>query len=90
MMESSRRSSSLTASNASQIAHKKRFTWAELLERVFAVDVLRCPRCGSRRRMIAMITDPATIQRILSHLRLPTKPLPIAPARPPPQAQFGW
>jgi len=40
--------------------------------------------------MIAMITDPATIQRILSHLRLPTEPLPIAPARPPPQAQFGW
>ena len=29
------------------------FTWAEHLQRVFAVDVLRCPRCGDRRRAIA-------------------------------------
>jgi len=36
--------------------------------------------------MISMITDPATLRRILAHLKLPTEPLPIAPPRAPPHA----
>src|SRR5262249_49247226 len=31
---------------------------AELLQKVFAVDVFRCDRCGGRRRILAAITDP--------------------------------
>jgi hypothetical protein len=31
--------------------------------------------------MIATITDPAIVRRILLHLKLPPDPLPIAPAR---------
>jgi hypothetical protein len=60
---------------------RRYFSWAELLLRVFSEDVLVCPRCRSRRHMIAMITDPATIRRFLLHLKLPPDPLPIAPAR---------
>jgi len=67
-----------------------RFSWADLLKRVFAKDVLKCPRCGSRRHMLAAISDGRTIRRILAHLGLPTEPLPIAPAREPPQAEFAW
>ncbi|MFT5433102.1 MAG: hypothetical protein ACI9OJ_003807, partial [Myxococcota bacterium] len=31
--------------------------WAELLQRVFLVDILECP-CGGRLRIIAVITRP--------------------------------
>ncbi|MHC4945656.1 MAG: transposase [Planctomycetota bacterium] len=34
----------------------RRYTWAELLKRVFKVDVLHCPFCKGRRRLIAFIT----------------------------------
>ncbi|MGK0205423.1 MAG: hypothetical protein ACI9S9_004513, partial [Planctomycetota bacterium] len=32
--------------------------WAELLRRVYAVDILTCPRCGGVRRLLAAIQDP--------------------------------
>jgi hypothetical protein len=40
--------------------------------------------------MLAAITDALAIRRILAHLGLPTEPLPIAPAREPPQQVFAW
>ena len=43
--------------------------WAELLRRIFEVDPLACPRCGTEMRIVAFITDPTTIDRILEHLR---------------------
>ncbi len=63
--------------------------WADLLRRVFEVDVLVCP-CGGRRRMTAMITQPPTIRRILSHLGLQTTGPSLAPARPPPEPVFAF
>ena len=62
-----------------------RYSWTDLLRRVFGIDVLRCPACGSRRRLIALITDPGVVRRILRHLELPSEPPPVAAARPPPQ-----
>ncbi len=52
--------------------------------RVSAKDVLASLRCGSRRHMLAAITDGLVIRRILMHLGLPTEPPPVAPARGPP------
>ena len=40
--------------------------WAELLRRVFAVDVLRCDRCGGRRRLIATVMRPSAVRAILA------------------------
>jgi len=40
------------------------------LQRVFAVDVLKCPMCDSRRRWVAVITEPDATHRILEHLGL--------------------
>jgi hypothetical protein len=51
-------------------APPRRWRWAELLRRVFAVDVLACPSCGGRMRVIATIDDPEVVQRILTHLDL--------------------
>jgi len=43
--------------------------WAELIRRVYEVDPLVGPRCGSEMRVIGFITQPALIDRILDHLR---------------------
>jgi hypothetical protein len=59
-----------------------RIDWASLLKRTYLEDVLACP-CGGRRRIIADISEPDVIVAILTHLRLPTEPPPIARARGP-------
>ncbi len=67
-----------------------KYSWSELMARVFSVDVLRCHLCGSRRRWIAAVTEPDVTRKILEHLGLPsTLPTP-APARPPPQLEFAY
>ena len=74
---------------ADPCAKAKRQSWAELLQRTFAVDVLRCPTCGGRRHRVATLTDPLVARRILKHLRLRAEPPPLAPARPEPQLRFA-
>lgn len=44
-------------------------TWAQLLTRTFAFDVLHCEKCGGRARVVAAITERAIIDKILTHLR---------------------
>ena len=78
------------ASSGSASRPCAKYSWSELMSRVFSVDVLSCPICGSRRRWIAAITEAEVIARILEHLGLPsTLPTP-APARPPPQLEFAY
>ena len=50
----------------------------------FGFDVLACPRCGGRLRLIALIEEAAVIERILRHLGLPTAIPEPRPARAPP------
>jgi hypothetical protein len=57
--------------------------WAELIRRVYEVDPLVCPRCGSEMRVIGFITQPALIDRILDHIQRRDK----IPRPPPPCAQ---
>ena len=54
------------------------------MQRVFGVDVLLCPWCGGRRRLLEFIVEPSALGRILRHLGLPEEPPPTAPARAPP------
>lgn len=37
--------------------------WAQLMQRSFGFDVLACPRCGGRLRLLALIEDPRVIRR---------------------------
>jgi hypothetical protein len=61
--------------DGSDCAHQaKRLDWARLLKRVFAIDVLECPKCGSDMQRIAFITAPEAIQKILDHLERATGP----------------
>jgi len=61
-------------------ATRRRYRWAELLQRVFEVDALRCPRCSSTLRLIAAIEDPAVARKILECLKLPARSPPVEPA----------
>jgi hypothetical protein len=36
--------------------------------RAFALDLLACPQCGGRLRLIATLQDPAVIRKLLAHL----------------------
>ena len=60
---------------------RSRLPWAELLRRVFALDVLVCGRCGGPMAVVAYITEAAVVGKILTHLGLPTTPPPVSPAR---------
>jgi len=41
-----------------------RVPWADLLKKVFAIDVLACPECGGRPRLIAFVAESAVAKRI--------------------------
>jgi hypothetical protein len=60
----------------------RRLAWAGLLQRVFAVDVLECPRCGGPMRLLATIHPPDVTQAILGCLELPSRAPPTAAAAP--------
>jgi hypothetical protein len=46
----------------------RRRRWAELLRRVFQVEVEVCPRCGGAARIVGFVTEPGVAGRILAHL----------------------
>jgi hypothetical protein len=58
----------------------RNYSWAELMRRVFAVDVLECPRCSGRMRILAAIHPPEAIRAILDCLGLPSRAPPQAAA----------
>ena len=58
-----------------------RYSWAELMRRVFERDVLECPRCSGRMRLISTITQPEVIRAILECIGLPARAPPIAASR---------
>ena len=56
--------------------------WVKLVRKVYEVDPLPCPKCGTQMRVIALIEDPAVIERILSWLGL-WEPLRVSAPSPP-------
>lgn len=58
----------------------RRIDWADLLRRVFLLELLACA-CGGTRRVISSIEEGPAAQKILRHLGLPTDVPVTAPAR---------
>jgi hypothetical protein len=52
----------------------RNYSWDQLMRRVFAIDVLQCPACQGRMRIVAAIQAPEAIRKILECLGLPARP----------------
>jgi hypothetical protein len=64
-------------------ATSPRVDWARLLRRSLSIDVLECPKCHGRLRVLAVITEREPVARILARLGMPTEAPPLARARDP-------
>jgi len=65
----------------------ERLRWAEMLKRVFEIDVTVCPKCSGRMEQIAVIKDKAVAKKIIENLGEVTtfQPLEVAVDRGPPE-----
>jgi hypothetical protein len=61
-------------------SHPRHYCWAELMRRVWELDVLECPRCFGRMRIVAAVHSSEGIRKILGCLGLPSRAPPIGPA----------
>ena len=60
-----------------------RLTWSQLIRKVYEIDPLLCPYCGSQLQIIAFLVDFASLRRLLAHLDFaPQQPEPLAHAPP--------
>ena len=74
--------------------HAKDMSWAQRLKRVFNIDITECEKCQKHNvTIIACITEPAIVHKILKHLdkKYPrsTQPTQLPPLRAPPKEQYG-
>ena len=53
-----------------------RHPWAWLLQRVFAADVMTCPRCRSAMRLVKIANTPDEVAQVLAELGLGPRPPP--------------
>lgn len=61
-------------------------SWSAFLKRVFALDVLLCPRCGGRRRLVGVSTGGERLRALLDRLALGDCAAARGPSRSPPRA----
>lgn len=52
----------------SEFVKKRKASWARLLRKILEVDPFACPRCGETMKIVAVITEPGVIDRILRHV----------------------
>jgi hypothetical protein len=53
--------------------------WPNLMRRCFDIDVLLCPHCLGRRRIIALLEDPLVVHQILNRPEIPGRALKTSP-----------
>jgi hypothetical protein len=47
-----------------------RKNWSRLIQKIYEVDPLTCPKCQGRMKIISFIEDEEVIKKILKHLGL--------------------
>jgi hypothetical protein len=70
-----------TSTPATRCRRPRYLSWACLLKRVLDVAALSCPRCHGPMVVLAFLSDPVVVEKILKHLELPTTPPPLGPDR---------
>jgi uncharacterized protein YbaR (Trm112 family) len=73
----------VTSLGGALYAASPRVDWASLLRRSFQVDVLACPSCGGRLRVLGEVTEPAMVRLVLDSLGIPADAPRVARARDP-------
>ena len=61
-----------------------RSRWAAMIQKVFEVNPMICPRCGKEMRIISFIEkrdQPDVVEKILKHCDLWREPKPRAPPK---------
>lgn len=79
MQDQDRLMPSILLPEGSSKEHRK--NWARLIQKIYEVDPLTCPKCRGRMRIISFIEDGEVIKKILKHLGL----WEVNPRPPPPQ-----
>jgi len=75
------------------LATSPRVDWAMLLRRTYDVDVLQCPKCGGRLRVVEVIDDKEQAAQAWRAIEAGLEPEPRAraPSRAPPgQLELPW
>jgi len=68
--------------------HARSMSWAQRLKRVFNIDINICEACTKTNvKIIACITEHATIQKILTHLDKQDPPMTANSCRAPPLSE---
>jgi hypothetical protein len=90
--EDQRRALGATMEDGELLAQSRYVEWAVMRKRSRGFDVLVCPRCSHKMTVLATITDPEVVRKILDPLRVRSTPLPRAPARAPTwvQTELGF
>ncbi|MCP4041364.1 MAG: hypothetical protein GY731_05310 [Gammaproteobacteria bacterium] len=55
-----------------ELSRAAKQAWARMIQKVYEVDPMMCPKCGTEMRIMAMIEDNGVIEKILT----PTRPRP--------------
>ena len=79
-----------TSGDEDAAPRKYRLTWSALLARVFKIQADVCPHCAGRMRIVAAVTDPASIRHYLEGTGQSAEIPTFASARAPPQAQWDF
>ena len=74
--------------DATKVPRLGRLPWAVLLKRVFLTAALTCPKCQGRMRILAVLTTPDDVRKVLDHLGIPSEAPRRTLARPPPQPEL--
>ena len=59
------------------LAASPRVDWSTLMRRTFDVDVLECPKCASRLRVLAIVDSPDLALQVLAELGIARAPPPL-------------
>jgi hypothetical protein len=60
---------------------KRSMKWAELLKRVFDIDVTKCQKCGGRIKLIDLVMPSPLLTQLLRRLKLDPDPPALLPAK---------
>jgi uncharacterized protein YbaR (Trm112 family) len=69
-----------------RVGPRYRVPWAELLRKVFSLDVLACPQCGGQMELLTFIAEAGVAKKILDHLGLASTGPPLVRAEAPEEA----